>query len=643
MTQRQLIITLTGLAGILGGILAGLFYGLFHDLPQINHLKQYKPSSVTTVYSADTRILDRFYVEKRFPVKIDAIPKTLIDALITIEDRDFFSHSGINLKAIVRAIVRDIQAGRFKEGASTLTQQIAKTLFLTNEKSIVRKIKELILSIQIERRYAKNEILELYLNQIYLGAGTYGVEAASRTYFNKSVQKVNLAEAALIAGLPKAPSIYSPAKRPDRAKKRRDIVLYQMRATKKITQQQWETAVNTPVHTGTANDRHHPSQYFIAYVKSILQNQFELQQIYSKGLNIQTTLHLDTQKQANKAVKRHMTALEQRMQKQGLDASKAQCALIAIDTASGAIRAMVGGKDFKSSQFNRAIQAKRQPGSAFKPFVYGAAIIRGAAQNDLLLDAPLSYQLNNDRIWQVNNFSKTFSGEMTFRKALALSKNTPVVRLMERIGPHQVSEFAKKAGISSPLYPNLSLALGTSEVSLLELTAAYIPFAHMGIKVAPFVIDKITDADSRLVYQHTADRQSVLSRKHAAIIADMLKAVIREGTGKKASGIKRDIAGKTGTTDNYKDALFIGFSPDLALGVWVGNDNSKTLGKYETGARAALSIWTDVMNYHLSAQPAQYFDIPDGLKMVYIDPDNGNISNQAVLGTVKSLVIPEDE
>ena len=642
MIKRQWYLLLITFGGIFFGILAGAFFSLIHDLPQINSLKQFKPSSVTTVFSSDNQILTKFYIEKRFPVSIEKIPENLINALITIEDRNFYTHSGINLKAILRAIVHDIQARSYQQGASTLTQQLAKTLFLSSEKSIVRKIKEAFLTIQIERRYTKNEILELYLNLIYLGSGVYGVEAASQTYFGKSVSDLTLAESALIAGLPKAPSVYSPIKNPDLAKKRRDIVLQQMLTAKIITAVEYNLAKAVEISPSPQTAEQNKADYFIEYIKTSLKKQFDLQNIYSKGLNIYTTLDLDLQQTAEKSISKQMQKLEIRMIKHGVDSSKAQCALIAMDVKTGGILSMVGGKNFYKSPFNRAVQAKRQPGSAFKPFVYATAIILGSSQNDKLLDAPLSYRIDDNKTWQVNNFSKTYLGEITFRKALALSKNTPVVRLMEMIGPAKVIEFTKKAGVSSNLHSNLSLALGTSEVSLLELTASYIPFANMGIKAAPFSIIKITDSNSRIMYQNTIQKQSIMSRQNAAIITDMLKAVVLEGTGEKALVIQKDIAGKTGTTDNYKDALFIGFSPDIAVGVWVGNDDSTSLGKYETGARASLPIWIDYMKHFLSKKSYQYFDIPDGTKMVYMNPDTGIITKEKTLYSVKALMKIKD-
>ncbi|MFH2090995.1 MAG: PBP1A family penicillin-binding protein [Pseudomonadota bacterium] len=638
MIIKKTFFSIIALVGILSGILAGAFFSLVHDLPQINSLKQFKPSAVTSVYSSDNHLLAQFYIQKRFPKPLEKIPQHLIDALLVIEDRTFFSHSGIHFKAIARAVIHDIREGRFKQGASTLTQQLAKTLFLTTEKSFTRKIKEAILTLQIERRYTKNQILELYLNLIYLGSGSYGVEAASQTYFEKSVSDLTLDQAALIAGLPKAPSTYSPIKNPDLAKKRRDIVLNQMLSAKKITREQYQTAICQKISQPALESNLNDAGYFVEYIKARLNEAFNLEKIYSAGLSVHTSLNFDFQRATQKAVAKHMAVVENRIKTWGKDVSNTQCAVIAIDTRTGNILSMVGGKDFSKSSFNRVTQARRQPGSAFKPFVYAAAVMSGFSQNDLIFDGPLSLSLDNNQTWEVKNFSNTFFGQMTLRKALALSKNTPAVRLIEQIGPDTVINLARKAGISSLLSPTLSLALGTYELTLLELTAAYIPFANMGIKTQPISILNITDADSRIIYQTSVKQTAVMSRQDAAIVTDMLKAVIFEGTGKKAGVIKKEIAGKTGTTDQFKDALFIGFSPDIALGVWVGNDDATPLGKNETGANTSLPIWIDCMQYFLENRLVQYFDIPEGTKMIYMDPDTGKTTDSKFPGSVKALI-----
>jgi len=629
--------------GILTGLLAGSFLGLVYDLPEINHLKLFKPSSVTTVFSSDHQVITRFYLEKRFPVSIDKIPKSLIDALITTEDRNFFDHSGINLKAILRALVQDIKVGSFKQGASTLTQQLAKTLFLSPEKSIIRKIREAILAVQIERRYTKNEILELYLNLVYLGSGAYGIEAAAQNYFDRSVTDLTLGQAALLAGLPKAPSVYSPLNNPLLAKKRRAIVLKQMRLANIISLQAQTLANREPVSIKPRTAIHSSAPFFVAYLKNNLKLHPGLTSGFSNGLNIYTSLDLKFQTIAQTCVNNQIKHLKRRMKKNGVKNPIPEAALVAIDIQTGGILSMVGGTDFNKNQFNRAVQARRQPGSAFKPFVYATALGVGYSQAQTLLDAPLRYPQEQGKTWEVKNFSHNYSGEMTLRKALALSKNTPVVRLLEEIGPKAVIEFAQNAGISSPLHPYLSLALGTAEVSLLELTSAYAPFANKGIQVTPSSIVRITDADGGIVFQNSINRHSIMSRQDAAIMVDMLKAVILEGTGKRAGHIKKDIAGKTGTTDHYKDAYFIGISPQIALGVWVGNDDSTTLGPYETGARAAFPIWIDYMEAFLKDKPVHYFDIPDGTKMIYMHPGTGKILSPSNSLAVRALIKTKDK
>jgi penicillin-binding protein 1A len=411
-----------------------------------------------------------------------------------------------------------------------------------------------------------------------------------------------------------------------------------MQQANRISLQAQTLANQEPVFIKPETAPHSPAPFFTAYLKNILQLHPDLTAGFSNGLDIYTTLDLKLQTIAQTAVEKQIQRLQERMKKNGIETPVPEAALMAIDITTGGILSMVGGSDFENSEFNRAVQARRQPGSAFKPLVYAAALGRGYSQAQTLLDAPLSYVRENGSRWEVKNFSHNYGGEMTLRKALALSKNTPVVRLMEELGPESVIEFAQKAGITSPLHPYLSLALGTAEVSLLELTSAYVPFANKGIQMTPFSIVRIMDADGGILFQNSIHRQSIMSREDAAIMADMLKAVILEGTGKNAGRIKKDIAGKTGTTDHCKDAYFIGISPEIALGVWVGNDDATTLGPYETGSRAALPIWIDTMEAFLRDKPVHYFDIPDGTKMIYIHPDTGKILSPGDAAAVRALI-----
>jgi len=582
--------------GIIFGSVTGFFIALTRDLPQIRNLESFKPSSITRIYSADEVLLAEFYIEKRDPVPIKIIPDYLKKALIVTEDRSFYQHSGIDMKGILRAIYRDIKAGKFVEGASTLTQQLSKTLFLQPRKTLLRKAKEAFLSFQIERRYTKDEILELYLNQVYFGSGAYGVESAARIYFGKSVSDLDLSECALLAGLPKSPSRYSPLIDKDLALKRRNTVLKQMKNTGVISQAVFNIAKEEPLNLVKQNKTTVKAPYFIESIKLFLENTVGSSRLYKGGLTVITTLDFKLQKAAELAVEKGLSALERRMKQQFIKNPDPQCALVSLDVLSGGILSMVGGSDFSKTRFNRATIAKRQPGSAFKPIVYAYAIEQGFSQNKIILDAPVVFKIGNrKKEWEPKNFSDDYKGEMTLRMALALSKNIPAVRLIEMLGPSSVVRFAHSLGIESTLYPNLSLALGTSGVKLINLTAAYSVFPNKGKLIEPYGVVEVMDANGRLVWRVKPQKKAVMSRESAAIITDMLRSVIQNGTAKRAKVIQRPIAGKTGTTDEFKDALFIGFSPSITTGVWVGQDTFATIGKGETGARAALPIWIEFM------------------------------------------------
>jgi penicillin-binding protein 1A len=622
MTYNIILILLVG--AVLTGLIAGAFFALTHDLPQIQELKKFRPSAVTRVFSSDQVLLAEFFIEKRDPVEFYMIPPALITALITTEDRNFYSHGGLDLKGILRAIYKDIMAGKFVEGASTLTQQLAKTLFLTSEKTIFRKMKEAILAVQLERRYTKDEILTLYLNQVYFGSGAYGVASAASLFFDKSLSDLTLSECALIAGMPKSPSRYSPLVNFDKAIRRRDIVLKQMVDTGAVSAEQYNKALNEPLRLNPSPKNSFKAPYFIEYIKPHLEEILGSTRLYKGGLTIKTTLLYKLQQLAEKAVLDGLKELESRLSTAGTNGADAQAALVCLDVKSGAIHAMVGGKNFFQSAFNRVTSAKRQPGSAFKPIVYAAAIEAGVSQNSILLDAPVVFKgakMGND--WRPENFSKQYLGEITLRKAMTQSKNIPAVRLIEKMGPYKVIEFARAMGITSKLGRDLSLALGTSSVTLIEMTTAYSVFANQGKYNTPYGIEKITDQENRTVWRHPIDTRIAMSREGAAIMTDMLQGVIQEGTGRKARSILRPVAGKTGTTNEYKDALFIGFSPNLATGVWVGRDVYESLGYHETGAKAALPIWMQFMQNTFQYMPPDYFDMPDGVIKIRINSDTG--------------------
>jgi penicillin-binding protein 1A len=638
LNKKSVTILIVLLAGVAAGIIMGTFFALTHDLPQIRDLESFRPHAVTRIFSVNKVLLAEVYLEKRDPVPLKQIPLYLRAALVATEDRKFYKHSGVDVKGIARAIIKDIMAGKFIEGASTITQQLAKTLFLTPRKTIVRKIKEAILAFQLERRYTKNEILELYLNQVYFGSGAYGVASAAGIFFGKSVQDLDLAECALIAGMPKSPSRYSPLVNKALALKRRNIVLKQMLDTGIISPREYDHAINTEINTDHDRQRSTRAPYFIEYVKKNLEDILGPSTLYKGGLSIYTTLDYRLQQAAEKAVADGLQSLKNRMEKNNIKEGETQAALISIGVKSGDIIAMVGGRDFDQSMYNRATSARRQPGSAFKPIVYAYAIKHGFAQNQLLLDAPIVFRgASKGNDWRPQNFSETYLGEITLRKALAVSQNIPAVRLIEMLGPSSVARFAHALGIESTLDPNLSLALGTSEVTLLNLTSAYAVFARGGQWIEPFGVIEVTDHRGRILYSAKPQKRLVMTREGAAIVTNMLESVIKEGTGRKARILRGPLAGKTGTTNDYKDALFVGFSPAVAAGVWVGLDLGGTMGDKETGARAALPIWMDFMEAALAEEAHRYFDLPDNIVKVQLNPDTGGLASDGSKSAVNAL------
>ena len=637
-------ILITGLIGLLSGATAGAFLAFTRDLPQIRKLENFEPSAATRIYSADQVLLAELFVEKRMPVPIDQIPADLKAALIATEDRQFYTHSGIDLKGILRAVVKDIMAGQFVEGASTITQQLAKTLFLTQEKTITRKIKEAILAIQLERRYTKDELLALYLNQIYFGSGAYGVESAARLFFGKSASQMDLAQCALIAGLPKAPSRYSPLVNPVLAEKRRNLVLSIMRNQGLITNAQHRLTTGEPVLAASRTTAPRAAPYFVQHIKPALEAAIGHSLLYKGGLTVHTTLSHRLQQNAEQAVEHGLARLQHRMQLKKEQNTAPQGALVAIDIRTGGILAMVGGRHFSESAFNRAADARRQPGSAFKPILYALAVTRGFTQASLVLDAPVVFKGGHDNEdWQPENFSKRYQGEMTLRQALTHSKNIPAVRLVERLGPSAVVQFAHKLGIDSPLSPNLSIALGATDTTLLELTAAFAVFPNGGNHILPFGVTEILDRNDAVLWRARPAIRPVMTETQAAIMVDMLQGVVEEGTGKQARRLSMPVAGKTGTTNDFRDALFVGFSPAVAAGVWVGMDDFSPLGNKETGARAALPIWTDFMAITKPESTTLYFDIPDNMRKILMDPVTGRAAEDGDDGAVKALFVSGTE
>ncbi|MDR2351069.1 MAG: penicillin-binding protein 1A [Endomicrobium sp.] len=626
------------------------------NLPSIQQLGDYTPNLSTKIYDKDNNLIAEFFTERRTLAAINDIPANLQNAFISIEDNDFFKHWGISTKGIIRAFSRMLLKGRVAEGGSTITQQLAKTIFLTREKTILRKIKEALLTIQLEKNYSKNEILQFYINQIYFGNGAYGARAAAKIYFNKDTKDLNLAECAMLAAIPKSPNYYNPFKNAKTALLRRNLVLSRMGQLGYITQEKEKEAIETPLPVQDTSLREEKGHYFVEALRLILEQKYGTNVLFRDGLSIYTTLDMQAQTAAEKIIEESLsdfdkdkTSFFERTKQMPI---KVQGALIAVDPKNGAIRAMVGGRSFKESQFNRATQAKRQAGSAFKPFVYLTAIQQEFTPVSTLEDKPLVFVYNRgswdlvsrdityleiiaenvseddlidtSKIWAPKNYSKKFRGKVTLRTALALSINTCAVELIIKTTPAKVIEAAKNLGINTPLINSYSLALGASDVILEQMVSAFAVFASGGIKTTPYIITQILDKDGKVLEENIPEQKEVLSPQVCFILTNMLKAVVEKGSGWYAQNLGRPCAGKTGTTNDGSDAWFVGYTPQLVAGVWTGYDNrSMPLGDRVTGGGLACPIWTKFMKEALKGKPVLDFKQPDGIEWALIDPNTG--------------------
>ncbi|HEX3742194.1 MAG TPA: PBP1A family penicillin-binding protein [Terriglobales bacterium] len=694
------LVLLAAVVGAAGGLL--LVYST--DLPQVEALEHYRPVSSSELYDIHGKTIGSFALQRRVVSAYKDFPPVLIEALVSIEDKEFYRHWGINVWRIAGAAFRDIESGGKVQGASTLTMQLARNLFLSPDRSFHRKIEEALLAIQIERRFTKQQILTLYGNQIYLGHGVYGFEAASEYYFSKPARQLTLPEAALIAGLPKSPVFYSPINHPERALHRRNLVINGMLEDGKITVAQADTARNAPLGLNLQHDPNSLAPYFVEEVRQYLENKYGADEVHAGGLRVFTTIDMDWQSAANAAVLDGLAAYEHRHGWRGhlenvlfegqtlagyqhpdwveqiaagtyvhglvtavslngaavkiggytatlsradvawtktpmvrllargdvvyvkvlaleSDAkarvsleqdSGVQGALLAIDNASGGVRAMVGGRDFNLSKFNRATQALRQVGSSFKPYVYTAAIDQGATPDDTIVDSPVIFQTDSGQYFP-HNYDNKYEGTITLLRALAQSRNIPALKLADKIGIRTVEDYARKFGITSPLPPYLPVALGAAEMTLLEQTSAYSVFPDDGVRLVPRFVTKVTDYDDRVLEEDYPDVRDVISSRTARIMTSMLEAVVQHGTGVAATRLKVPLGGKTGTTNDFTDAWFVGFSPGITTGVWVGYDEKRSLGAKETGAHAALPIWMQFMSAALAGKDPGDFQPPPEL------------------------------
>ena len=601
------------------------------DLPRLDKLEMFQPGEPSILYSIRDEPFAHLAPEYRIYVPLDRIPKVVRDAFLAAEDADFYAHGAISLKGMARAALRNLTSAKLKEGGSTITQQLAKTLFLSSERTVGRKIKEIQLAREIERRYSKDKIFEMYLNAIYLGSGAYGVEAAARVYFGRSLGELTLSESALLAGLPKAPSAYSPLQNPARAKERRDYVITRMEKERFIRSPQAQVALHQPVSlTPLFKDRGNAGA-FVDYVRNQLEGTVDKVTLAKGGVRIYTTLDLTIQKAATGTLQKGLADIEKRQTAKRKSTPSQptpplEGALVALDPGSGEIRAMVGGRDYTKSQFNRAVQAKRQPGSAFKPFVYAAALDYGFTPATLLDDFPVSYSIpQNDQFveWSPDNYDHQFRGQVTLRRALEESINVPTVRLLENVGMESVVSLARDMGIGSELRREYGLALGVSEVNLLELTSAYGVLANGGVRVQPRAIRRVVLSSETIQESPGPAGARVLSEEIAFQMTSLLQGAVERGTARRARVPGRPVAAKTGTSQEAADLWLVGYVPQLAVGLWVGYDKPRSVGSHETAGQLVAPLWSSIMHQTLKNLPSNDWLIPEGLFTARVNWRNG--------------------
>ena len=632
------------------GVALGVFGAMVYDLPDITPLEDYtdpKWELPTKLYDIHGTLFAEFFQEKREIVHLDAIPAHVANAFLAAEDHRFYLHRGIDFLGIARAMVKNVRSGRVVEGGSTITQQLAKVLFLTREKTVQRKIREAILAVRIERRFSKQEILERYLNTIYLGEGAYGVQAAANIYFQKRATELTVGEAAMLAALPRAPGYNNPYRYPDAARQRQEYVLRAMvregfladTEAPPILDDYWLRfkTYELTIQTRRGQMRAVRAPFFAEVLRQDLAEKYGFDAVYKGGLEVKTTLDLRMQEAAEEILKKHLAHWDEVKNKERIAAGKLskpplQGALVAIDARTGEVRALVGGNEWGvGNQFNRATQAIRQPGSSFKPFVYITALENGWTQSDKLLDAPAVYQHTRPGLyWTPENYEKEYHGEVTLRTSLMLSINVATVKLMERVGAPKVMETARRFGITSKLEPFWSLALGSYDVNLLELTGAYATLANGGVRREPMTVLQVLDREGALIEEGVPVESDVTTPVVAYLITNMLRAAVQEGTGwHVGKNLGRPAAGKTGTTNEFKDAWFVGYTPDMACGIWVGyDDHTLSLGGRMSGGVVVAPIWTDFMQIALAGIAPRDFLVPSGVGFTSICSKTGELATE---------------
>ena len=654
---------------------------IFSGLPPVYEMEEYTPSLTTKVFDRNNKLIHEFSIEKRSMVPLEDIPVDLQNAVVAMEDRDFFSHPGFSIRGIVRAGLYDLLTGRAKQGASTLTQQLSRGVFLTQEKKLIRKIREIILAIQIEHQFSKREILQLYLNEIYLGSGAYGVKAAAKKYFNKELSELTTGEAALLVGLIPAPGRYNPFANPTLAKQRRDLVLEVMHQQNYISQEELDKAKQEPLPEKPPVAETAPGQYFIEHIRRILEPKYGMDVLWKAGLNIYTTVDIDQQAAAEKIMNEALQRYDEQVAK-GLgieidphdteaeadptddteaapkdpqaEYPRLQGAFMVRDVKSGAVRVLVGGRGFDESKFNRATQAKRQPGSSFKPYVWMAALEKGYTPATLVKDLPTMFYFDgrnwhtfdenadlysldlakesfiaskNFNVWVPQNYGGRNEGWITLRKALEKSKNLVAVNLIDAVGVPAVVRVARRAGITAALPRVPALALGVSVVAMDEHLAALTTFANGGIHTDNYYIERVEDANGRILEQHVPVEEAAFSPQNSYLLINMMKGVVQRGSGAYVSRLGRNIAGKTGTTQSHRDMWFVGMTPHTAAAAWMGYDDDTS---HEKGARFTGSTtarwWTSIMEQVLKDEPNDDFAVPEGISFAYVNPLTGKLA-----------------
>ena len=671
LSARELVLKAVYLIGVVSAVLilaaSVMMRKVLSDIPSVDKLDEYTPSLTTYVYDINNQVIAEFSVEKRAILPLSKIPVDMQNAVIAMEDQNFFRHWGISPRGIARALMRDILHRRSAQGGSTLTQQLSKLIFLKPEKTISRKLKEMILALQIERNFSKQEILALYLNQIYLGNGVYGVQSASKLYFGKDVSEMTLGECALLTGLIPSPERFSPFNNPEKAKQRRRLVLQRMKAEHFIGEKEAEAAAAEPIPTEKSTLFASHAAYFVEYVRQQLEPRYGVDQLWKGGMKIYTTLDLAMQVPAEDIMEKYLAKYDADAAKsrpapeeaKDSEVAKAsvtlQGAFVILDNRTGAIKAMIGGRNYRDSKFNRSTQAARQAGSTFKPMVWMSALMNGYTPATIIEDSPMAYYYdgkdwrllegatdqyaidlaiqpfigNKDfKIWVPNNYDGKTQGRITLRRGLEQSRNLSSIYLVTRVGPTLVADVAHRAGIKRNLEAVPSIGLGTSLVTPLEMASSFSTFANGGIHVAPFGVLRVTDNQGRVLEESVPEETESFSPQLSYVLVNMMKGVVQRGTGSYASKLKRPIAGKTGTSQDSKDMWFIGMTPDLTAAAWMGYDE---MGlsipiKDWTGGGTVVPWWAEIMETVLKDQPVRDFPVPDGIVFVTVDQDTGKLA-----------------